>query len=540
MRLMPLINSKKGMLALEALIGVVLAVIGLFLVVNLIVDNFLDNSTNFDIAKENAESVKDFLEFSLTGDYANLASCYNIMRFYNSENFQYPSNQGYFFYVIDSSGVYVLRQELLSSVLEKGSMKGIAGRPNTRFDFGKNINMYIDLTDEGTIWSFYGSGSFDSQLNLEKTDFVIIEPNVGTIKNSNKYILKYSKDYERITNDNCLGGQLCDAENSRLQDYDVIDSDVFYLVFDIGSGDLFFTTSEISSVVVKQNLCSNKYLVREITYEKYKTADDPRNIEYINNKITIGWMIGDDNTNLDEMKFVWDSKPVCLKNDIEVDCSSYLGSSYDTMSYSRFVDSIENYYKDKYKNEPGTQKFYIIDVEEIDRDNLQRQEIVEFKDVFSYIGESINEDNLNEKIEEYREDGGNVYSMRTAVGINNIVFNGVENELSNTVFYSVVGDAYFYIDSSYSGQRAGYYKFNIDFLRKLNVNTLIYNSEEITITDNEKLEFREKDNVFSDNKNFYKFVIPDISVCASSCSKKDYEIVISSVQFGKINTQIVD
>ena len=82
-------SGRKGILALEALIGSILSVIALVVLVGYFSD-LLPQEDNKKIAEENAQSIVDFVNYFQTDiNYNTLDNCFNLLKLDFQTNFQF-------------------------------------------------------------------------------------------------------------------------------------------------------------------------------------------------------------------------------------------------------------------------------------------------------------------------------------------------------------------------------------------------------------------------------------------------------------------
>lgn len=113
-------RKKKAMLSLEVLVGIVLSVIALVFVYKFFATNFLNDFTNYDVAKQNAQSIRDFVNYGIQNS-GNFNNCFFMYRLFERQLTQDKNQQKYFF-VIDNEGIYILE--------EYGKLKGDLKKAN--------------------------------------------------------------------------------------------------------------------------------------------------------------------------------------------------------------------------------------------------------------------------------------------------------------------------------------------------------------------------------------------------------------------------
>ena len=182
-------ENKKAFMALDALIGTMLSVIALFFLLQLMYMFFFqDNDSNLKIAKNDAESIVDFVNtYSSSPEqnlnpYANYDNCFYILKLQNLENFQLQTKtEKTYSYIINKAGVYIVdnentKQFELNYDLDKVSTAG-CNLFNKNMCFNNEVSMKKDETSSGSfakvdiffIFSIGESGKFTIDNDLEKS-----------------------------------------------------------------------------------------------------------------------------------------------------------------------------------------------------------------------------------------------------------------------------------------------------------------------------------------------------------------------------------
>ncbi len=537
-------NTKlKANIALEALLGIIVSLIIFIIFINFLL-SALGKPTNLSIADQNVDSIGNFLEHTSNDDYSGLKSCYSILKMENLENYQIiDKDSTVYFYVIDENGIYYIKSEYLDQFRQSGSLSGIKTTPDFNFEkkLGRKLDVVYDETDKNSVWVPYGFGSSDSIIKFDsRAEFILLEP---TNNNQNEYKVSVYVSGRNKLDTGALGGQRADnlAVTGSTNFWHDIEGN--YIVYDRENSQIFATSHKYSDFLVQEKLCSTKYLVKSLSYEKYENTNNPREIDHINNYIYLYWK--NTNTNsIDSVSFEWLGGPICKENGANVDCSLYLRENYDKISYYEFCNRVENYYKNKQDGGEGVWSFDI-KVEELSQSEIVASERLVFDEVFTKSDIDIKDKTLDDYLDELGRESF-AFNLNFKVTIygydmyfNKKEFNGVKNDLSNTIFYENA-KAWFYLDESFTGKPSGYYAFNEDFLRKIDDKTLFFNSKQIKIgEENIKILDDEKNYILKeDNKMFYFFNIDGIKKdCSTDCSLqigKEYQIILSKIQYEQI------
>jgi len=517
-------NSKKGFLALETLLGLILSVIILFFIFQVFFNAFFQTPTNLKIAENNAKSIVEFVKNNFENTNLNL-NCYNLLKLINLKNYQFFDENKNYFYIINNNGVYLIKLKNLEKILKEKKFINYIDKnycfEKSKFSFSNNckvynkFDLYYDKTDQG--WEFLGSsvlsqaangiffdltnfGSFSDILKIEKDDihnsFYIIIPKFGKTQKQNNYKIIYilNQDSSMDINGN-------------------------YIYASDFKKDLFFSNGKISELLLNKNLCFLKNLEKKDIKNYY--FKNPKKIDSIMNDIIISYK----NNNIkNEISFEWRNRPICKKNLIKIDCKGLdnsLFKDYKNLDYITFIDKVIEFYKNN-NDLPGISNL-IVDIEEKPLSKIPKNKYLVFDVVFDK-GKKV-----NEMYDKYINKDSSVghYTMESSIfGINRF-FNLCNFEKCNSV-YLIEGDAYFYINKKNS-----FYKFNSFSFRKkedLNSNDIkfYYLGKKVKF---EKVTFDKVGEHLFDKKDFYIF--KDIKVEDNNVVK-NYDIVLSLKQVTRI------
>lgn len=562
--------NKKGLYALEQLIGIIIsAIVLIMLFIYFILPFFFNTSTNLNIAKNNANSIKDFIDMSSDFKYNNLQDCFITLKITNLENFQFRENEknkDNYIYVIDSKRVYVLPFEYIDKIHDIKNIDILSKYKTDEFKSGK-LNIYYDKTNQGSIVSgdidivpfifSFGIGKSDTNLNLEKKgDYLILYPIIGDdeyIKDKvkkitfedysqNRWNTKiYSKEpfiESTINSDYINEGSTLEKKNN------FIDVTGDKLIFKIDDRNLFVNEGPLSDMIIDNFLCSFNYLHQQDRLSFYNS-----NIEKIpltNMKIVSNFVF----KNLEESDFSFEyiGKEVKCYYKKKENCNNFIDDKHkdiyekliNSKNIEEFKKNIEEFYNTFLKKE-GTMKLRVKDLTKEELENLNIN--LSFNDLFN-------------KLEGYtngfsKEDKKNfVFNMKRFFSFN--YFNGKNTDYANYIIHKN-NQAYFYVKGGYDSNRHDrrnnqdniqekeieYYSFNHDWLTKKS--KFNKGETEFYLLDKKiEVERREikkaKQNSwwktipgFKDDNAFYLFTLKDIE-------GKNYDIVLSPVQVSKIKT----
>ena len=145
--------KRKGILALDALIGTILSVIALFFIFQVFVSAFLQTPSNLKIAEGNAKSIVEFVNFNLNKDldYNNFENCFSVLKLNFLENYQYKEDnqKNNYFYILNNKGVHIVKKSDIpeDNDAKKSFFKNYLNKiPKKDFRFEKQVNLKLDNT----------------------------------------------------------------------------------------------------------------------------------------------------------------------------------------------------------------------------------------------------------------------------------------------------------------------------------------------------------------------------------------------------------
>ncbi len=524
------VDNRKGLFALESLLGLVLSVIALMILVKIFASAFLQTPTNEKIANYNGESIRDFIVYSSSGEYSEVSNCFNILKFINLENYQFEEEGGKknYFYVIANDAVYVISQKYIGDF--KSNPDDFRKFGGKKFSYGKdigNINLFEDKTDQGLPISF------------ELFFFVKVgyhDTNLDILDKLNKQLILIEPDYKtKIPMTGINANVLADNQNNyKIQIYDGSsfkeaggDNFVFSRDYNNNKNMFFATEGKVSDIYIDSNLCS-KIFLKDKDYNVIFKKNSGKDAPYTNKKIIFNVITNYvSGTNVD---FIYElGKISCSDINGEVDCGSYFNSiagisDYTKFTYSNFVDNInkvnENYWNIAIKNKDIPKAVYspiTPSIEDLSFDEVFNSNVkIEFKNVFDELSFDLSKVSKDE----FEEKG--VYSFDGVFKNKNI--NGCSRNECNYIVYNN-GRVFNYIKTDLGKDK--YYAFRSYFLVK-KYDKVYLNGKEIEyeLLDSDKFGVSFGG---GDNKIFYLIKIRD--VIDSEGNSQDYDVILSAYQF---------
>lgn len=363
-------SGKKGLSALDNIIGIILSVIALFFIVQLLMHLVYQGPTNEKIAKDNARSIKEFVDYSYN-EYKGSLECYTMLKLSNLENFQIENNENgggkSYFYVINEEGVWVYDMSYYINFLEGKAEFLNKNKPVyfAKFDTNNKILRMEDLSffnklsdgidktnkvlDEYILFGVLDSmGFFDetdnikdfySKLELKDSKYIVLRPvfsksffgfDVSFISSGQNILAAMS--IERIPTS--LKDEGLKIQNSMLYNS-------HYLVFK--PSEMIFPSYTLDGEnFIKKHLCEVERFA-EIGLDKKFSSKEEYSEMINNNKVIVGVVNGI------EYKFVWKINGYeCYENKVLIDCGSLLKGNFGK-DYDSFKESINGNFFDKFK-----------------------------------------------------------------------------------------------------------------------------------------------------------------------------------------------
>lgn len=344
--------DKRGLMALEALVGTVLSVIALFFMLDIYVSIFLVTPENMKVAQDNARSIVEFVDYSYE-KYQNKNNCFTMLKLKNLENFQFREHDNSYFYIVTPEGVGIYNMKIYGRLLENPSLitnyeefyefKHIKNNKlmmedlNVIEDLGSILNNIYNLgyyifSNENNEWE--NTKEFFYRINLAESKMIIIKPvfdneflgfdlttqlninNKDIVINSNNQNILKALNYERVKDAswyNSLGK--------------VVREEIFfgshYLVFQ--PSEIIFPTFTLDGEnYIKQNLCEIEAYKDAVFGKRFDTEQDY--LDYINREDIIKIDKYDKNNNV-EMSWRFSI------NDGEIECIDGWGGNFFSDQY---------------------------------------------------------------------------------------------------------------------------------------------------------------------------------------------------------------
>ncbi len=458
---------KKGLLALETLVVLIISVIALFFILKVLMSFLLTSNSNEQIAISNAMSIKEFVDNSLKSDIDN---CFNFISLNHLSNFQVGDYE--FVYIIDNLGVSLVSSKNLNKVLS-GDIENIIYK---KIYFSESVNLFMDETSQGNFFTlslfFWDLNGFDKKLILKSLKSIDFNDFSDLSDSGWEFVGVYDKSLENVNSDKnkkVYDYFLLIPEKSNKNYYKVyvfknsnlllrmVDSDVilaFSKYFKEDVNLLFFPAGDVSKTYISSRLCS---IVKKDIYDQYNKDNEgfkSGNFDYVNKKIHLR-IVQDDNF----IDFMWKrGKLTVYKNNNEVDGLQLLDlKEEDCLDFHKFIEKFNRYYDSLVKNQEHKSMYLeLIDSSYIDlADNAYKNTIdLRFEDLFIERTQTINK---SLEFVEYHSTGGLLANYYLNVN------NCKENEC--VVYVSL--DNVDFADNIFFFFNGKYYAFKPDMIYKI-------------------------------------------------------------------------
>lgn len=529
--------KRKGILALDALIGTILSVIALFFIFQVFVSAFLQTPSNLKIAEGNAKSIVEFVNFNLNKDldYNNFENCFSVLKLNFLENYQYKEDnqKNNYFYILNNKGVHIVKNSDIpeDNDAKKSFFKNYLNKiPKKDFRFEKQVNLKLDNTDEGLFATFdimfvtIGNSDDNLDLNLFSGVYVLIPK----FNSENTYLIEGYDNEDKEFKGNSL-----------------------VLKHNNGNLNLFFSKSLFSEILVKKNLCSKFNLNSNDKLAYYN--QNLEKIDYFN--YNINFYCGDKKSNfIINSKIKWENnKGYCEDTDNKYN----LCDGFDEgLSYLKFIELIKDncFNVDKTKN----LNFGILNLNQLKGSEIIKNKIekIPFESVFNILN-SENTNTARNMIYDFDKKEDNLFTFDKDI-------NGCNDNNCQNIYYNN-GKAYFYVkDLELKNEhvsKINYYNFNELSLRKKQSSyrvsaseskqrdDLYFNSQrylncdniendrdqvkdyEMTLPCYHKLKLKNKKGFLGFGADENLFYVLDININ----TKDKYTIVLSQAQFERIS-----
>ncbi len=319
-------RDRNGLMALEALLAILLSVAALVSLLFIFINIFLGGQpTNLEIAKDNARSIADFIDYysiKSSSYYSDMTNCFGILKLFNLENFQIKekSDGENYFYVITTDSVYILKLEDYPKFVE-GKSPSKFSVDRVTFYKGSQVSLRKDATDEGSLFSvdidITGTGFFGTRFG----DYGSL-----SIKELDEDLIVLIPDFN---NQNHLLSGVFEDRGLEMQR-------TGYLVLSkegIDEGNtLFVNKNSVSEMLIKNNLCSRKIFSERRLSEFYSDPSNFENIDYFNNELFFS--CSSDSQDSEYFELRWMNSGICTSSESKY-CNEFRGDNKDYRSFVR-------------------------------------------------------------------------------------------------------------------------------------------------------------------------------------------------------------
>lgn len=530
------VKSKKALMALDMLIGIIISVFALYFVLAQFSETFLQSPQNLNIAKTNAKSIDDFIGFSSNNVYSSFTRCYTTFKISNIENYQFFNKKDNYFYVIDKNAIYIIPLTKLNEFQSKKSTQGLTFDVINFDTKRKKLNLAIDKTNQAAfsfeVLEFFTIGSSSTVVELEQKDdlMIVMIPyiaettagqKIGEFVNS-----KYLQNKYKI--------MLMDKAGLLIGEFSqTIDTD---LAYEVNTGTLFVPKNSISKSIITSELCSFKELNQREGNNYFSFKDKSGNylnldkVDYPNRQSTVTYQFNDH-----YIKFIWKFKPICIEgsstiNEKEFDCSKYIDTS--NINYKNFISKSLDMKNTNLEFKDITPSFSILNLKS--SDVLENNHVYTFNELFSqpisFTKKELDSRDSTGKLKVGAESYEFVSIKDYIIFGGASKINGVEDDYSNLVFNK---DGFLYFFFGIEGDKYIYRHFNSQFLRKDNSKLYLGNFiKDIGDKKNLISEVKCDEGFFNEDSRF----TTDGSVCKFNINlqEKSYDFFISKNQMGSV------
>jgi hypothetical protein len=145
-----MIKNKKGILALQAVVTMMLSTLALLLLLQASISFLkLNNPENLDIARDNAQSIVDFIDYSNNKYDNGPNACYTLLKLKNLQNFQLNDQANTYFYLVTNDGVHIYKNEeyIVERVIKDDANLRIEREDYIEFKDNKKYNIFMEEVD---------------------------------------------------------------------------------------------------------------------------------------------------------------------------------------------------------------------------------------------------------------------------------------------------------------------------------------------------------------------------------------------------------
>ncbi|MCB9370936.1 hypothetical protein H6501_05030 [Candidatus Woesearchaeota archaeon] len=529
-------SRKSNIYALQVLLGVIVGVLVLFLMIKIFSEAFLTGDENLEIAKANAQSLRDFVEYSSSHSLYTDSDCFFTFKLKNLELFQYDEDGDFYFYVILPDGVYILHNDDYDTLVDSGKFD-VKGLAKDKYYFSKAILLRKDKTEGGY---FFGTVDLDP-LGLGFTSILLGEK--GTVieladLEHEAYILY---PMFRGLNTNTLFSGENKYFEGRVYDDGILkkteDLDGSSFVFSNsyrGIGNVAFMASSASSdVLIDSQLCSKEHFEELDNDAFFKKKDNVPIFDFVNYDL---FFTCKENS---QYKFEWTGNEVCKQDDTVVRCDELfkdLTANVVDCDYKKFV-ALADEYCAKHNGESLT----LLDKKKLSfkESSSKYSSGVPFSCVFTKRDDSFQKD----KTETYLESSLVFYDFGKAL-------NGCSGSDLCERILPEGGRALFYAKDNSNVNILDYYSFNQRFFRVMNNGkgqlSLYFLGKELSLDrenlDSSKTGCENEDGLswiwclgtFDDNIDYFHVEVPGI------VGRDLYDVFLSRAQFVGVPTEDIE
>lgn len=324
--------TKKAEMSLEALLGIILSIMGMVVLITIFSNILFTSQPNQIVSQNTVDSFHDYVSFSQQSTYQNIGSCFTIFKIEQLTNYQRDENEDKnYFFVITSEYVGQVKFKHLNKFqnLEDDAYQYIEQRQY----FSQPLEIKIDKTQEESQFiqglTFGIGGNSDVELVFEEKspELLLLLPTFDNQK-------KFEVIIPELLETRSIQGK----DTYTIQEDDFLNS---YLAFSPSSNFLFAPKNKMSHFYVQQNLCLKKKRIAD--YISSITLDEMYNLAHTQYHIIF------EITPQTPYSFEWNQGPICKNNGTIISCDQVLSNddlsyeSNDDLSYEKFLDEIQSY-----------------------------------------------------------------------------------------------------------------------------------------------------------------------------------------------------
>ena len=316
--------SKKAEMSLEALLGIILSIMGMVVLITIFSNILFTSQPNQIISENTVDSFQNYVSFSQQSTYQNIGSCFTMFKIEQLTNYQSDKNedQNYFFVITSDfvGRVPFVHLEKFQN-LDDDAFQYVEQREY----FSQSVELKIDKTREESQllqgFTFGVGGNSDVELVFdEKSPNVILL--LPTFTNQKKFEVIIPEQRDVRSNQG--------KDTYTIQNDDFLNS---YLAYSPSSNYLFAPKNKMSHFYVQQNLCLKKKRIAD--YISSITLDEMYNLAHTQYHIIF------EITPQTPYSFEWNQGAICKNEGTVISCGDILSSN--SLSYEEFLDEIQEY-----------------------------------------------------------------------------------------------------------------------------------------------------------------------------------------------------